>query len=92
MRPSVLSATLKSGSPIRISSQPRLGGCTIVIKIRAIFVVVGDVHAEQAFQRAFVDGNDGIQEVTAAAAQPALRDPLCQGLSKEVRSGLILRE
>ena len=34
--------------------------------MRAIFVVVGNVFAEQAFQMAFVDGNDVIQEVTAA--------------------------
>jgi hypothetical protein len=43
-------------------------------KVRAVFVVVGNVLAKHSFQVAFVDGNDVIQEVTAAAAHPALRN------------------
>ena len=44
--------------------------------MRAIFVVVGNVLAEQAFEMAFLDGNDVIQEVAAAATHLALRDPI----------------
>jgi len=40
----------------------------------AIFVVVGDVLAERAFQMTFIEGNDVIQQVSAAASYPALRD------------------
>ena len=48
-------------------------------QMRPIFVVVGNVLAEQAFQMAFVDGNEVIQEVTATAAHPALRDTILPG-------------
>ena len=48
-------------------------------KMRTIFVVVGNVLAEQTFEMAFVDGNNVIQQVTAAAAHPALRDPVLPG-------------
>ena len=45
----------------------------------AILVVVGNVLAEQPFQVTFIEGNDVIQEVTAAAAHPALRDTVLPG-------------
>jgi hypothetical protein len=43
--------------------------------MRAVLVVVGNVLAEQAFQMTFVDSNDVIQQVSAAASYPALCDP-----------------
>jgi len=43
--------------------------------MRAIFVVVRNVLAEQAFQMTLIEGNDVIQQVSAAASYPALRDP-----------------
>ena len=70
----------------------------------AIFVVVGNVFGQQPFQVTFIEGNDVVQEVAAATANPALRTilprwpgrhrsiPFCQGLSKEVRTGLIFKE
>jgi hypothetical protein len=45
----------------------------------AIFVVVGNVLAQQPFQMTFIEGDDVIQEVTAAAAHPALRDAILPG-------------
>src|SRR5215469_7526992 len=39
--------------------------------MRAILVVVGNVLAEQAFQMTFIEGNDVIQQVSAAASYPA---------------------
>jgi len=42
----------------------------------AIVVVVGNVLAEQAFQMTFIEGKDVIQQVSAAASYPALRDPV----------------
>jgi hypothetical protein len=47
--------------------------------MRAILVVVGNVLAKQSLQMAFVDGNDVIQKVTAAAAYPELRDTVLPG-------------
>jgi hypothetical protein len=40
---------------------------------------------------AFIDGHDVIQQVTATAADPALRDSILQGLSNEVRMGSIFK-
>ena len=57
--------------------------------MRAIFVVVGNVLVEQAFQMAFVDGDDVIQELTAAAADPALGDRI--GMSVQLRRMAMLR-
>ena len=51
-------------------------------QMRAILVVVRNVLAQQAFQMAFVEGNDVIQEVTAAAAHPALGDTVLPGTSE----------
>ena len=45
----------------------------------AIFVVVGNVLRQQPFQMTFIEGNDVIQEVAAAAAHPALRDTVLPG-------------
>jgi hypothetical protein len=42
----------------------------------AIFVVVGNVFGQQPFQVTFIEGDDVIQQVPAAAAYPALRDPV----------------
>jgi len=45
----------------------------------AIFVVVGNVLGQQPFQVTFVERNDVIQEVAAAAAHPALRNTVLPG-------------
>jgi hypothetical protein len=39
-------------------------------------MVVADVFRKQQFQMAFIDGNDVIQQFTAATANPALRDAI----------------
>jgi hypothetical protein len=44
--------------------------------MRAVLVVIGNVLAEQAFQMTFIEGNDVIQQVSAAASYPALRNPV----------------
>ena len=58
----------------------------------AIFVVVRNVLGQQPFQVLFIEGNDVIQEIVAAAATQRSAIPFCQGLWKEVRIGLIFRE
>ncbi len=48
-------------------------------KMRAVFVVVADVFREQPFQMMFIERDDMIQQVAAAASNPALRDPIPPG-------------
>src|SRR5260370_29393257 len=61
-------------------------------QMRAILVVVANILREQAFQVAFVNCNDVIQEITPATPYPTLCHSIlfCQGLSNEVRTGLTL--
>ena len=47
--------------------------------MRAVFVVVADVLIEQPFQMAFMECDDVVQEVAAAAFHPALRDAILPG-------------
>jgi hypothetical protein len=51
--------------------------------------VIANVLAKHSFQVAFVDGNDVIQEVTPAAAHPALRNTV--GMSIQLRRMAMLR-
>ena len=48
-------------------------------EMRAVFVVVADVLIEQPFQMAFMECDDVVQEVAAAAFHPALRDAILPG-------------
>jgi hypothetical protein len=48
-------------------------------EMRAVFVVVEDVFGKYPLQMAFIDGNDVIQQVTAATADPAFRDAILPG-------------
>jgi len=59
-----------SSAPRRSLPQP---------KMRAVFVMVGNVLAEQPLQVAFIDRNNVIQQVTAAAADPTLSDSILPG-------------
>ena len=45
-------------------------------EMRAVFVVVADVLIEQPFQMAFMECDDVVQEVAAAAFHPALGDAI----------------
>jgi len=47
--------------------------------MRAVFVVLADVLIEQPFQMAFMECDDVVQEVAAAAFHPALRDAILPG-------------
>ena len=47
--------------------------------MRAVFVMVGNILAEQPLQVAFIDRNNVIQQVTAAAADPTLSDSILPG-------------
>jgi hypothetical protein len=57
--------------------------------MRAIFVVVGNVFGEQAFQVSFIEGDDVIQQFPAAAAHPTFRDAVlpwtCEGGPDRIR-------
>src|SRR5258708_26615379 len=44
--------------------------------MRAVLVVVTNILSEQAFQVAFVNCDDVIQEITAATPYPTLRDSI----------------
>ena len=52
-----------SSAPRRSPVQPQ---------VRAVFVMVGNILAEQPLPMAFIDRNNVIQQVAAAAADPAL--------------------
>ena len=43
-------------------------------EMRAVLVVVANILREQSLQMAFVDRDDVVQQVTAAALDPSLRD------------------
>jgi hypothetical protein len=47
--------------------------------MRAIFVVVGNVLAEQPFQMTFIDRDNVIEQVAAAAAHPTFGDTVLPG-------------
>ena len=51
-------------------------------KMRAVFMVVTDVFREQPFQMAFIERDDVVQQVTAAASNPSLGDPILPGAFK----------
>jgi len=48
-------------------------------KMRAVFLVIADVFREQPFQMAFIERDDMIQQVAAAASHPALRRAILPG-------------
>jgi len=52
--------------------------------MRAAFVMIGNILAEHPLQMAFIDRDDVIQQVAAAAADPTLGDTILPGLSNEV--------
>ena len=56
-------------------------------EMRAVFVVVADVLIEQPFQMAFMECDDVVQEVSAAAFHPALRDASLPGALKGSLNG-----
>ena len=58
----------------------------------AIFVVVGNVFGQQSFQVTFIKGNDVIQRSRRQLPTQRSAIPFCQGLPKEVRTGLIFTE
>ena len=51
-------------------------------KMRAVLLVVADVFREQPFQMAFIERDDMIQQVAAAASNPSLGDPILPGAFK----------
>ena len=48
-------------------------------KMRAVFMVVADVFREQPFQMVFIERDDMIQQVVAAASNPTLREAILPG-------------
>ena len=58
----------------------------------AILVVVRNVLGQQPFQVLFIEGNDVIQRSRRQLPTQRSAIPFCQGLSKEVRTGLIFKE
>jgi hypothetical protein len=58
-------------------------------KVRAVFVMVRNILAQQLLQMAFIDRDNVIQQVAAAAADPALRYAIQTGdeLKKSLRLG-----
>ena len=57
--------------------------------MRAILVVVANILGEQAFQVAFVNCNDVIQEITTATPYPTLCDSI--GMSIQLRRMAMLK-
>jgi hypothetical protein len=60
--------------------------------MRAVLVVVANILREEAFQVAFVNCDDAIQQITTTAAYLVAATPFCQGLRNEVRTHLIFIE
>jgi hypothetical protein len=49
------------------------------VQVGAIFVVIGNVFTEQPFHVSFIERDDVIQQLPAAAADPALGDAILPG-------------
>ena len=63
--------------PTRSRTGNSAGRCLLgKAKMRAVFVMVADVFREQPFKMVFIKSDDVIQQVAAAAANPALRDAI----------------
>jgi hypothetical protein len=56
-------------------------------KMCSIIVVVTDVLVHQPPQMAFIQHDHLVEQISAAASDPALSTPFCQGLRKLVRFG-----
>ena len=48
-------------------------------KVRPVFVIMADVIRQQPFEVVFIERDDMIQQVAAAASHPALGDPILPG-------------
>ncbi|PYT30173.1 MAG: hypothetical protein DMG57_09095 [Acidobacteria bacterium] len=60
-------------------SGPSIRGVLIQGIVNPIFVVVVHVIANEPPQMSFVQSDDMVEHLAAAASHPALRDPICQG-------------
>ena len=49
-------------------------------RMRAIFVVLGNVLAEKSFQTTLIESEEVIQQLTAAATHPTFRDTIVPGI------------
>jgi len=58
--------------------------------MRAIFVVVGNVFSEQAFQVPFIERDDVIEQFSAAAAHPTFGDAILPGTQKTLSNTVSL--
>ena len=58
-------------------------------EMRAVFMVVADGFGEQPFQMLFIERDNMIQQVTTAASNPALGDPI--GMSVQLRRMAMLK-
>ena len=61
-------------------------------EMRAVFVVIADVFREQPFQMAFIERDDVVQQVPAAASHPELGDAILPGAFEGSLNGQMLRE
>ena len=52
-------------------------------KVRAVFVIMADVLRQLPFEVVFIERDDVIRQVAAAASHPALRDAV--GMSVQLR-------
>jgi hypothetical protein len=60
--------------------------------MRAVLVVVANILREQAFQVAFVNCDDVIQEIAAAIPYPTLRDSILPRTLERGAAGFTLRD
>jgi hypothetical protein len=60
--------------------------------MNSVVVIVSDELRQKPPEMALVQGKDVVQQLTSATANPAFRNPFCQGLWKEVRSAAIPME
>src|ERR1700739_2247663 len=57
----------------RVLGQPQMG---------SVLMVVGDIFAHESLQMPFIEHDDVIQQVTAAASHPTLCDSILPGTAK----------
>jgi hypothetical protein len=60
--------------------------------MRAVLMVVANILRERSLEMAFIHRDNVVQQVSSTAFDPRLRHTVCQGLSKDVRTGLIFRD
>src|ERR1019366_5313539 len=61
-------------------------------QVRSVVVIIGNVLGEESLQMTLIQRDYVVEQVAAAASDPTLAIPFCQGLRIEVRTGVMVSE